>query len=73
MRCTDLLTDTAGGAGNLKANADDCSNALLDLGLTAQPVANVITGTDVSPVKAMYWVSHSASAIERSSCTRLQG
>jgi flagellin-like hook-associated protein FlgL len=47
-----ILTDTAAGAGNLKANADNFSNALLDLGLTAQPVANVITGADVSPVKA---------------------
>jgi flagellar hook-associated protein 3 FlgL len=47
-----ILTDTAGGAGTLKASADNFSNALTDLGLTAQPVGNVISGADVSPVKA---------------------
>jgi flagellar hook-associated protein 3 len=47
-----VLTDTAGGGGTLKTQAENFSNALTDLGLTAPASGNTITGTDVDPVQA---------------------
>ncbi|MGN6505010.1 MAG: flagellar hook-associated protein FlgL [Tepidisphaeraceae bacterium] len=47
-----VLTDTAGGAGTLTLTPKNTSNAAADLGLTTPASGNVITGTDVNPVKA---------------------
>jgi flagellar hook-associated protein 3 FlgL len=47
-----VLTDTAGGTGKLTAAPENFSNALSDLGLTAQASGGTITGTDVDPVQA---------------------
>jgi flagellar hook-associated protein 3 FlgL len=47
-----ILTDTAGGAGNLKTIAANFSYALADLGLDKQQAGGAITGADVSPVQA---------------------
>ncbi|HVT90795.1 MAG TPA: flagellar hook-associated protein FlgL [Tepidisphaeraceae bacterium] len=44
------LTDTAGGAGTIDLQAQNFSNAKQDLGLTANAVGGVITGSDVNPI-----------------------
>jgi flagellar hook-associated protein 3 FlgL len=48
-----VLTDTAGGAGTLALTPQNFSDAPADLGITAAAAGNVITGTDVNPVKAV--------------------
>jgi flagellar hook-associated protein 2 len=47
-----VLTDTAGGAGNLTATSQNFSTALSDLGLSGDESGGAITGTDVDPVQA---------------------
>ncbi len=46
------ITDTSGGAGTLKLDAQNYSQAAQDLGLTEPAAGNVIAGKDVSPVIA---------------------
>ncbi len=47
-----VLTDTAGGAGQLTLANLNFSHALEDLGLDQEAAGNVITGRDVHPVRA---------------------
>lgn len=47
-----VLTDTAGGGGQPSILPQNFSNAATDLGLMAAPVGNVITGSDVNPIKS---------------------
>lgn len=46
------LTDSAGGSGTLGVSSINFSSAAQDLGLTAAPVGNAITGSDVNPIAA---------------------
>lgn len=52
------LTDTAAGLGTLSAQSINFSNALADLGLTANAASGVITGSDVDPVEPDGVFSH---------------
>lgn len=56
-----VLTDTAGGSGTLALQAQNFSNAAIDLGLTTNPSGGVITGTDVNAVEPGGIFSHIAA------------